>query len=437
MFCVVQFYLEMHDDLYLERIGIKVVAIKLVIALSFYQTFVLQIATSDTVHWITTGPHLAYPDEKIILPHLLLCLEMAIFSLLHLSAFPVDEYRAPPKQPAQKEKVEAEEPADPRPKHSNPFMAVGHAFVRLGKGIFNGVIWLVVKIFVVLWKGLCVLAKTGLVFLMAMNPWDIIKAFGRGIKWLFVGVWSRNDEKPVSDGHLENGMPPDDGYDDPDAAFPTIGGALHGAFRERHPYEAETDHDEGKRLIESEQVGSRVRAPAPGVASGSSVSRPPVQITIDTSHISNNANTNPYATNPDTNPYDNHATNNPYADEPYEMVSIPSVKSSSAETSPSRVEPPRSEPSRSADLPRSPTIGKLIKSSVGPSVAPSSPTSSSSSSSRVDRLFPSSKAGSARSRSPTSPGKDKKTSTANTEGEKKSRRRSFLGRSKSPGADSA
>lgn len=87
---------------------------------------------------------LAYQDIKVGIPSVLLCIEMSIFAVLHLFAFPYKGYMS-------------ENGETPKYK-GGPF----------------GV----------------------LALLNAANPWDIIKASARGFRWLFVGI--RHREKDSS-----------------------------------------------------------------------------------------------------------------------------------------------------------------------------------------------------------------------------------------------
>jgi hypothetical protein len=104
---------------------------------------------------------LAYPDIKVGIPSLLLCFEMACFAFLHLWAFPYKPYT---------------------PRNSNRGMDFhGHAKKQGGPmGILA------------LWD--------------AINLWDVVKGFGRGIRWLFVGVKKR--ERDVSYLHLDKDTHP-------------------------------------------------------------------------------------------------------------------------------------------------------------------------------------------------------------------------------------
>ena len=159
MYCLIQFYIQLREPLSEYKLFIKIVAIKLVIFLSFWQTAAISVGTS-TLKIVHPNKVLAYPDIKVGIPALLLCVEMAIFSILHLWAFPYAPYtsRAPvafyPVPDADKGTPSVENAREPP------------------QGGFLGI----------------------MAFFDALNLWDFIKAFGRGIRWLFCGVKRRKED---------------------------------------------------------------------------------------------------------------------------------------------------------------------------------------------------------------------------------------------------
>jgi hypothetical protein len=161
MYCVIQFYFQLRLDLAPHSPFVKVLAIKLVIFLSFWQSFMFSILTSPTLKIVEATPKIAYPDLKVGMPSLLLCIEMAIFAVLHLWAFPYRPYTARG-QPA---KYSPTSISDHPPLSS-----------ELGpkQGGFLGIKALV----------------------DAMNPWDMVKGFARGMRWLVIG--RKNREKDSS-----------------------------------------------------------------------------------------------------------------------------------------------------------------------------------------------------------------------------------------------
>ncbi|KAK7927128.1 hypothetical protein PG985_004126 [Apiospora marii] len=163
MFCLIQFYIQMKEPLAEHRPFLKVLAIKLVIFLSFWQTTAISVGTS-TLGIIKANEVLAYPDLKVGIPSLLLCFEMAVFAILHIWAFPYQPY-------VPGAKASYYPPSDP----------------SLGLGIRENE------------RGAPKGGPLGLMAILdALNLWDIIKSFGRGIRWLFVGVKKRHNDTSYS-----------------------------------------------------------------------------------------------------------------------------------------------------------------------------------------------------------------------------------------------
>lgn len=182
MFCLIQFYIQLRTDLAPHKPFLKVVAIKAVIFLSFWQSFAISILMSSTIGIVEPTKYLAYPDLKIGIPNLLLCIEMAIFSVLHLFAFPWRPYASnatPVKYPSS-----PGNDLDPiGPKQGGPL-------------------------------GL-------MAFVDAMNPWDLVKAFARSMRWLFVGVKHRETDpsyKPASFNN-DNDMSLQSTHSEPDTSY--------------------------------------------------------------------------------------------------------------------------------------------------------------------------------------------------------------------------
>ncbi|KAK8090849.1 Transmembrane protein [Apiospora phragmitis] len=159
MYCLIQFYIQMKEPLAEHKPFLKVLAIKLVIFLSFWQTTAISVGTS-TLGIIQPNEVLAYPDLKVGIPSLLLCFEMAVFAILHIWAFPYQPY-------VPGAKASYYPPSDPA-------LGLGIRENERGapKGGFMGL----------------------MAILDALNLWDVIKSFGRGIRWLFVGVKKRHND---------------------------------------------------------------------------------------------------------------------------------------------------------------------------------------------------------------------------------------------------
>jgi hypothetical protein len=163
MYCVIQFYYQLRDDLAPHRPFLKVAAIKLVIFLSFWQTFLISILTSSTLGVLHPTDSIAYPDLKVGIPALLICIEMTIFAFLHLFAFPWQPY-------GKSSKVS-----------SYPLASSGMDEPQPKQGGFMGIN----------------------AFVDAMNPWDLVKAFARGMRWLIVGVKHRENDASYKPSSLD------------------------------------------------------------------------------------------------------------------------------------------------------------------------------------------------------------------------------------------
>ncbi|KAF3020548.1 hypothetical protein E8E14_007016 [Neopestalotiopsis sp. 37M] len=172
MFCVVQFYIQLKEPLAEHKPFLKVLAIKLVIFLSFWQSSAISVGTS-TLHIVEANDVLAYPDLKVGIPSLLLCVEMALFAILHLWAFPYAPYVPGAKQTF----YPVADPSSGQPPQPND------------RGEPQG-------------------GPMGIkAFIDAINLWDVVKAFGRGIRWLFVGVKKRHNDPSYNNGHNDTGYP--------------------------------------------------------------------------------------------------------------------------------------------------------------------------------------------------------------------------------------
>lgn len=158
MYCVIQYYVQFKAALAYHKPGLKVVAIKGVIFLSFWQSSAISIASTE-FDIISVNAKLAYPDISTGIPAMLLSVEMFLFAIIHIWAYPWNVYRA-----------DAPQVFYPSP------TAGGHP-ERLNEpgppqGGFMG-LWAIVD---------------------ALNFWDVIKAFGRGLRWLFWGVKHRHQD---------------------------------------------------------------------------------------------------------------------------------------------------------------------------------------------------------------------------------------------------
>lgn len=153
---------------------------------------------------------LANQDIQIGIPNLLLCIEMAFFSILHLFAFPWQSYQ-----------LKAQQASDD-PQYINGQIAYHGGFMGM-KAMVE-----------------------------CFNPWDLIKAVGRGFRWLFVGYKTRTNDPSY--------MHQDDSafsLKTPNAANPqttipgpnvtAYGGSTNTAYHPGNQYE--TASDEGQELL--------------------------------------------------------------------------------------------------------------------------------------------------------------------------------------------
>ena len=159
MYCVIQFYVQLRKAIAEYKPFLKVLAIKLVIFLSFWQASAISVGTS-TLNIVHPNKYLAYPDLKVTLAALLLCVEMACFAILHLWAFPYAPYRPGAK---------ATFYPSPDLNNGTP-LAENESQPPSGGFLGLRAIW------------------------DALNLWDLVKAFGRGIRWLFCGIKRRKDD---------------------------------------------------------------------------------------------------------------------------------------------------------------------------------------------------------------------------------------------------
>ncbi|KAJ5272792.1 organic solute transporter Ostalpha-domain-containing protein [Penicillium angulare] len=138
MYCLIQYYIQIKGDIAHHRPFLKILCIKLVIFLSFWQTTIIDYLTSSGT--IKSSAKVQLYDWNNGLPNLLICIEMFLFAILHFWGFPWSSYVI-----TQEDMKDGTE----RRYHGG---------------------WMGIKAFV-----------------DAMNPWDLVKATARGFRWLFVG----------------------------------------------------------------------------------------------------------------------------------------------------------------------------------------------------------------------------------------------------------
>jgi hypothetical protein len=170
MYCLIQFYIQLKDDLAPHRPFLKVLCIKLVIFFCFWQSWIISLLTAEGGPLKATE-QIAGPDLRIGIPSMLTCVEMAIFSLLHIWAFPWKPYDL---------------------NRQNPLDTAMDGYSSQPKSYAHGPIRAILD---------------------ALNPWDILKACSRGFRWLFVGV--RHREKDSSYQTKLEPVSPDTAYRGP------------------------------------------------------------------------------------------------------------------------------------------------------------------------------------------------------------------------------
>ena len=148
MYCIIQFYIQIKTDIAIHKPLLKVLAIKLVIFLSFWQEILISFLTSTGL--IKPSEKFQTPDIKVGIPAFLLCVEMAFFAFFHFFAFSWVPYT--PKSVIYQSELAAGEDAEVH--YKGGFLGL--------KAIID-----------------------------AANVWDVIKAVARSAKWLFKGRKTR------------------------------------------------------------------------------------------------------------------------------------------------------------------------------------------------------------------------------------------------------
>ncbi|PVI06308.1 DUF300-domain-containing protein [Periconia macrospinosa] len=178
MYCLIQFYIQLKDDLAHHRPFLKVLCIKLVIFFCFWQSWIISLLTGSDGPLKATEM-ISGPDLRIGIPSMMTCVEMAIFAVLHLWAFPWKPYDL------DRHRMPASQGAGSTPSNSPQAYTCGPARALLG----------------------------------ALNPWDIIKACGRGFRWLFYGARHRKQD-PSYRVKLSSMSSEGTGYQGPAFAIP-------------------------------------------------------------------------------------------------------------------------------------------------------------------------------------------------------------------------
>lgn len=205
MYCLIQFYVQLKEDISEHSPFLKILSIKLVIFLSFWQSIMISLLVS--LGAIGATKKIAMVDLKYGLPELLILIEMSIFSILHLWAFSWKRYVITPGGP-----------------EVTDFYGNGKATYQGGRMGFGG------------------LAD-------AMNPLDLLKAVGRSFRWLAVGRKNRLQD-PSYKSHTDTiGLQPSGStLGNQSTAYGGAGAAVPGSRTNRYPSD-----DEGEILLANAQ----------------------------------------------------------------------------------------------------------------------------------------------------------------------------------------
>ncbi|PWY71695.1 DUF300-domain-containing protein [Aspergillus heteromorphus CBS 117.55] len=149
MYCLVQFYVQIKETISSYSPFMKLLCIKLVIFLSFWQSSIISLLCD--IGLITANSKIQSPDLTVTLPNVLICIEMALISILHLWSYPWEPYTKPTTSPDDDDDYNM----PPKPP------------------MYQGGRW-----------GLLALVD-------CFNPLDLVQAIARSIRWMFVGRKSR------------------------------------------------------------------------------------------------------------------------------------------------------------------------------------------------------------------------------------------------------
>ncbi|CCX06998.1 organic solute transporter Ostalpha-domain-containing protein [Pyronema domesticum] len=148
MYMLIAFYMQMKTVLRPNKPLLKLLCIKLVIFFSFWQMIVCDFLSSANI--IKPNRKLSQGDISVGFNALLTCFEMIIFAIMHIYAFPWKPYY----KPAHADYKEGQIIDSDKPERTSVIRSLADVF----------------------------------------NPWDIVKAFARGMRWMFWGFWKRTDE---------------------------------------------------------------------------------------------------------------------------------------------------------------------------------------------------------------------------------------------------
>ncbi|KAJ5958361.1 uncharacterized protein N7479_005511 [Penicillium vulpinum] len=213
MYCLIQFYHQTSQDIKQYQPFLKILSIKLVIFLSFWQSTLISLLVSEGA--ISATDKIAMNDLKVGLPELMINCEMAIFAILHLWAFSWKSYSL-----------------------SNQSEITD--FYGNGKSVYHG-------------------GRYGIRALIdAMNPLDLLKAIGRSARWLFVGRKNRLLDPSYQPQDESLGLqPPQEGSEltQHGTVYHGAGAAMHAGRTGRY---GDTPYEEGDVLLAHAQPNPEI-----------------------------------------------------------------------------------------------------------------------------------------------------------------------------------
>ncbi|KAL5342890.1 organic solute transporter Ostalpha-domain-containing protein [Aspergillus crustosus] len=209
MYCLIQFYIQIKDEVSEYSPFLKILSIKLVIFLSFWQTTMISFLFSSGV--IKSSDKIAAPDLRVSLANLIISIEMALFAVLHLWSFPWKPYAL---------EFQTDEITD---MYGN------------GKRSYQGGRW-----------------GMGALF-DAVNPIDLIRAVGRSMRWLFVGRKQRTTDPSYQPSTESIGLNQTEGAVQPsDTSYGGAGSVMTGGTAGRYGRQPHGE-DEGEVLLSHAQ----------------------------------------------------------------------------------------------------------------------------------------------------------------------------------------
>ncbi|KAJ2000857.1 hypothetical protein GGI02_000196 [Coemansia sp. RSA 2322] len=95
MYALVSLYRVIKDDIKEQKPFIKFVAIKAIVFLTFWEGFVISLLGSNSIHVIKETKYWSSDNVVDGLTALVICIEMALFAVLFIKAFPIAPYKRP------------------------------------------------------------------------------------------------------------------------------------------------------------------------------------------------------------------------------------------------------------------------------------------------------------------------------------------------------